>query len=114
MAETTAISWTDATFNPWKICTPVGPGCDHCYAAALSKRYGWGEYALGVPRQRTAAANWRKPLTWQRHAERGFLPDGKTPHHGRRPRVFCASLSDWLDNEAPDAWRHDLVDLIGK
>lgn len=112
MAEITKIAWTDATFNPWKICTPIGTGCLNCYAAALSIRYGWGEYKQGVPRQRTSAANWRKPLTWQRHAEKGLLPDGKTPHGGRAPRVFCASLADVFDNEAPDEWRHELFDLI--
>lgn len=35
MAETTGISWTDSTFNPWIGCTKVGPGCDNCYAEAL-------------------------------------------------------------------------------
>lgn len=29
-----------------------------------------------------------------------------------RPRVFCASLSDWLDNEVPIEWLVDLLDLI--
>jgi protein gp37 len=32
--------------------------------------------------------------------------------HGRRRRVFCASLADVFDNEAPDAWRADLFALI--
>lgn len=29
-----------------------------------------------------------------------------------RRRVFCASLADWLDNEAPIEWLVDLLDLI--
>lgn len=29
-----------------------------------------------------------------------------------RRRVFCASLADWLDNEAPIDWLMDLLDLI--
>jgi protein gp37 len=29
-----------------------------------------------------------------------------------RPRVFCASLADWLDNEVPIEWLVDLLDLI--
>nr|WP_264840963.1 phage Gp37/Gp68 family protein [Burkholderia cenocepacia] len=32
--------------------------------------------------------------------------------HGRRQRVFCASLADVFDNAVPDAWRADLFDLI--
>lgn len=115
MAEKTSIAWTDATFNPWIGCTKVGPGCDHCYAEAMDKRRRWKgatHWGVGVPRMRTSKANWRNPLTWQRHAERGLLPDGQTPHGGRSPRVFCASLADVFDNEAPEEWRHDLWDLI--
>src|SRR5262249_53398266 len=29
-----------------------------------------------------------------------------------RPRVFCASLADWLDNQVPRQWRSDLAALI--
>lgn len=115
VAERTAIAWTDATFNPWIGCTEVSPGCDNCYAKALDHRHKWGgdtHWGAGKPRMRTSAENWRKPLRWNRLAEKGLLPDGKTPTHGRRPRVFCASLADVLDNEAPDEWRRDLWDLI--
>lgn len=34
--------------------------------------------------------------------------------HGRRRRVFCASLADVFDNEASPSWRADLFDLIEK
>ena len=40
MADTTAISWTDHTFNPWQGCERVSPGCDNCYADAISRRVG--------------------------------------------------------------------------
>ena len=40
MGEKTGIAWTDSTFNPGRGCTRVSPGCDHCYASALSKRVG--------------------------------------------------------------------------
>lgn len=36
MGETTGISWTDRTFNPWMGCTKVSPGCKHCYAETLT------------------------------------------------------------------------------
>jgi protein gp37 len=32
--------------------------------------------------------------------------------HGRRQRVFCASLADVFDNQVDPAWRTDLFDLI--
>ena len=38
MAEKTGIAWTDSTFNPWRGCTRVSPGCTHCYAATFSVR----------------------------------------------------------------------------
>lgn len=102
MAAETKIAWARSTFNPWKICTPVGPGCDNCYAAALSRRYGWGEYKHGVPRQRTSAGYWKQPLAWEKKAAAGDRPW----------RVFCASLADVFDNEVPQEWRHDLWNLI--
>lgn len=107
MAETTAISWTDATFNPWIGCTKVGPGCDHCYAEAdfdlRRHRVTWGS---GNPRSRTSAANWNNPRRWERaHAD-------FQSQHGRRRRVFCASLADVFDNEVPPEWRADLLALI--
>jgi protein gp37 len=34
--------------------------------------------------------------------------------HGHRQRVFCASLSDVFDNQAPEGAREDLFELIAK
>lgn len=105
MAETTGIAWTDSTFNPWLGCTKVGPGCDHCYAEALDNRHRWGgatHWGAGVPRMRTSAANWRKPLAWNK----------KAAASGKPWRVFCASLADVFDNEVPEKWRAELWNLI--
>ena len=102
MAENSGISWTDHTFNPWLGCSNVSPGCDHCYAETLAKRWKNVEWGPRAERLRTSAANWQKPRTWNRRAERT----------GRRERVFCASLSDVFDLKAPEGWRHDLWDLI--
>jgi protein gp37 len=107
MAEATAISWCDSTFNPWVGCTKLSLACDHCYAERLMDhrlhRVQWGP---GQPRQRTSAANWRQPLLWEREHEAFMLA------HGRRRRVFCASLADVFDNEVPPEWRADLFGLI--
>lgn len=101
MAEQSAISWTDGTFNPWIGCTRVSPGCDHCYAARDNERRkwvpGWGE---GVPRRRTKT--WGDPLKWNR----------KAVETGYQPRIFCASLADVFDNEVPEQWRTDLWQLF--
>ncbi len=84
------------------MCTPVGPGCDNCYASAWAKRTGRGEYRQGVPRVRTTEENWKQPIKWNRKAQDA----------GVRRRVFCASLADVFDNEVPDEWRADLMKLI--
>lgn len=107
MAENSNIEWTHHTFNPWIGCQKVGPGCDHCYAEAWDARglqkqeARWGAHAA---RTRTSAANWRKPLAWDRAAAAV----------GARHRVFCASLADVFDNHSSilPEWRADLWALI--
>jgi len=109
MAATTGIAWTDSTFNPWIGCTKVGPGCEHCYAEALmDQRWHRVKWGTGQARERTSPANWRQPLAWERDHE-AFERE-----HGRHRRVFCASLADVFDNEAPPAWRAELFALIGQ
>lgn len=113
------IEWTDHTFNPWIGCTKVSPGCANCYAESLDKRWGHKSWGPGASRRRTSAANWRQPLAWNKAAEKAYLslahstPAG-TPIPFVRPRVFCASLADWLDDEVPIEWLADLLDMIRK
>lgn len=135
MGGNTMIEWSDSTFNPWIGCTKISPGCDHCYAERQDARgiYGGLHWGVGVPRKRTSAANWRKPLQWNDQAfvecpECGWrgewrdadVRNGCCPSCNHIPelfkparrRVFCASLADVFDNEVPAAWRVDLVELI--
>jgi protein gp37 len=35
----TGIEWTDRTWNPTTGCDKVSPGCTHCYAEAITKRF---------------------------------------------------------------------------
>ena len=100
--ENSKIEWTDHTFNPWIGCTKISPGCDHCYAEALSRARLGVEWGTGSPRRRTTPANWAKVRAWDR----------KAAQTGDRPKVFCASLADVFDNEVPAAWRAELFDLI--
>lgn len=101
MAEQSAISWTDATFNPWIGCTDISPACARCYARTLMQdRYGRVIWGPGQPRIRTKT--WGEPLKWNR----------KAALTGYRPRVFCASLADVFDNEVDQTWRDDLWQLL--
>lgn len=36
MGESSGIQWTHHTFNPWRGCTHVSPGCTNCYAEQLT------------------------------------------------------------------------------
>jgi protein gp37 len=133
MADRSAIEWTDSSFNPWVGCTKISPACDHCYAEAMmDTRLGRARWGAGQPRVRTSAANWRKPLRWDRTAfhecitcgwrgeDRALVEPGRVcpacsgnAFRAARRRVFCASLADVFDNEVPPQWRSDLFELIG-
>lgn len=117
MGAVTHIQWTDATWNPWEGCTKVSPGCLHCYAETRNQRFSGGaNWGKGKPRRRTSATNWKQPLKWDRDslASEGIADDPKHHEFRRVPRVFCASLADWLDDEVPVEWLRDLLALIGQ
>jgi protein gp37 len=98
----TKIEWCDFSFNPWWGCTKVSPGCDNCYAERDSTRFGHaGLWGTGEFRT-FGDAHWRAPLLWNEKAR----------HTVRRPRVFCASMADVFDNQAPEAERQRLFRLI--
>ena len=102
MGTETSIAWTTHSFNPWIGCTKVSPGCDHCYAETLNHRWGNDNWGKGKPRRVTADANWKQPLRWDKIAREA----------GERHRVFCASLADVMDDEAPQGQRERLWELI--
>jgi len=132
MGANSKIEWCDHTFNPWEGCTKVSPGCLHCYAEARNHRYAAGaNWGKGAPRRRTSAANWALPVKWNRESglfvqcskghrwqaksqdQEGYCPEcGDPEFHQVRPRVFCASLADWLDDEVPLEWLKNLLALI--
>jgi protein gp37 len=108
MAKETEIAWTDSTFNPWWGCQKTGPGCDRCYAEQLDKRTGGAHWGVGADRRRTSVKNWNDPIRWNAKHEEFFAL------HGRRQRVFCASMADVFDNAVPVEWRIDLFSLVAK
>ena len=101
MGEITKIEWTDHTFNPWYGCQQVSPGCKNCYAENdVDHRFHLVQWGPHGERKRTSVSYWRQPFRWVEKA------------NGRRARVFCASWSDWLDNQVPQQWRLDLAAVI--
>jgi protein gp37 len=116
MSENTKIEWCDHTWNPWRGCTKVSPGCANCYAERQSKRNSkvLGQWGPGAPR--VLAKNWGDPLKWNRK----FAPIEMVNAIGerftvsvRKPTVF-PSFCDWLDDEVDVKWLERFLELIHK
>lgn len=81
----TTIEWTEKTWNPVTGCTKVSPGCDHCYAEGIARRFaGSKAFPNGFdvtlhPERLDAPLRWRKPA-----------------------RVFVNSMSDLFHQDVPD------------
>lgn len=84
----TRIEWTDKTFNAWWGCIPVSPGCDHCYADTLARRWGHDVFQHRGPRRMLSDDYWRQPLAWNREAQRTGVPI----------RVFTMSMGDLFED----------------
>ena len=95
MGDKTAISWTSKTWNPWRGCTRVSPGCAHCYALARMEKLGFDPFTV------TRTKTWADPLRWQAQAEAA----------GIQERVFTCSWSDWFHPDA-DPWRAEAWDIV--
>ena len=102
MAGNTKIEWTDHTFSPWRGCQKVSPGCDHCYAEAITLRFKHASWGPGAERTLQSDKYWQQPFRWNKAAQKA----------GERRRVFCASMADVFDNAAPLSERQRLWALI--
>lgn len=98
--KNTKIAWCDHTFNPWVGCEAKSEGCVNCYAKAMHERWkGKGSFKV---RSATSAKNWEQPHRWNLEAKKS----------GKRARVFCGSMCDWLDRAADLEYRAMLLTLI--
>lgn len=102
MGSNSSIEWTTHTFNPWWGCTKVSDGCKFCYAEALSKRYGHDAWGPGRARRLMSDNHWKEPLKWNAEAQR----------QNTRHRVFCASMADVFEDQAPEGQIERLWELI--
>ena len=85
----TGISWTDLTWNPVSGCSKVSPGCKHCYAEALSKR--WGR-------------SFDVTLHPEKLKEVRKIPSGS--------KVFVNSMSDLFHEKVPFEFLDDVMKAI--
>jgi protein gp37 len=108
MAGSSAIEWTEATWNPVTGCDRVSPGCAHCYALDLAARL----KRMGQPKYQLDGA--------EKSSGPGF---GVTLHpsavdaplHWRTPRViFVNSMSDLFHEEIPDEFIEEVFAVMAE
>lgn len=92
MGFDTGISWTTHSWNPWRGCSKVSPGCKNCYMFTMLRR--WGEDPTNVVRA-------KKPTFYSILSKRMKPGD----------HVFTCSLSDFFIRAA-DEWRPEAWNLI--
>lgn len=106
MADSTKISWTDATWNPIVGCTIVSPGCTNCYAMRDAARIIRCSEGAGRPShyEGTIQPSKAGPV-WTGKVARA--PDHilTQPLRWRRPRrIFVNSMGDLFHESVPDEW----------
>jgi len=101
---TTAIEWTDRTWNPVTGCDRTSPGCDNCYALTMAKRL----KAMGQPRYQNDGDPRTSGPGFGVTCHRDVLDQ---PRRWRKPSmVFVNSMSDLFHKDVPlhfigDVWR---------
>ncbi len=94
MASTsTAIEWTDKTWNPTTGCSKVSPGCKNCYAETITKRFK-NNFPNGFkftlhPNRLGEPLKWRSPS-----------------------KVFVNSMSDLFHEEMPMTFLTQVFDVM--
>ena len=97
MAVSSAIEWTEATWNPVTGCTKVSLGCTNCYAERLARRL----QAMGNP-------NYAGGFEVTLHEHMLSLP-----LKWRQPRiVFVNSMSDFFHEAVPVDFIRRMFDVM--
>lgn len=99
MPGKTKIEWTESSWNPITGCSPISPGCAHCYAARFAKRL----QAMGNPRYKNAFEVTihedliNAPLSW------------------KKPQmIFVNSMSDLFHDDVPTEIIKRIFDTMNK
>ncbi len=94
----TKIEWTDKTWNPVTGCTKISPGCAHCYAEAIEKRFKRNlSFLPGEAIIRCHPERLEQPLKW------------------RKPqRIFVNSMSDLFHEDVPFAFIDEIFWVMSR
>lgn len=137
MSDQTNMPYADSVINFWSGCTPVGIGCDNCWARRLSERWPgkFGQWGKDKPRKwhegavKMALRLNKKPWVCEcgvgvrdkdcnaahyppkaQGSTADCFPCRKCSFHRRR--IFVNDLSDWLDPEVSVKWRIPMLDTV--
>jgi protein gp37 len=91
----TGIEWTDKTWNPTTGCQKVSPGCTHCYAEALTKRFPKNfpnGFNLTLHPERL-----QEPLSWSKPS-----------------RIFVNSMSDLFHEQVEIEFLKQVFEIIAR
>lgn len=99
MADTSAIEWTDATWNPVTGCSVVSPGCTNCYAMKLAgTRLQHHPSRAGLTRETKAGPVWTGEVRFNEQ----WLTQ---PIEWKAPRrIFVCAHGDLFHEAVPDDW----------
>jgi len=96
------IEWTHYSGSAWIGCTPVGPGCNLCYADAFfDKRLHMVEWGAGKARNKVKG-----------FAAKVRNASKQATKLGMRQRFFVNPAADIFDNEVADEWREEVWDVL--
>ena len=90
MGTNSGIDYVDASWGPWRGCTPVSEGCRNCYARRDMRRFGMDFYTVTRASDKTfyAPTEWTEPKL-----------------------IFVCPWGDFF-HKAADEWRRDALDVI--
>ncbi|MGB3491631.1 MAG: phage Gp37/Gp68 family protein [Elainellaceae cyanobacterium] len=92
-SSNTGIEWTDKSWNPTTGCNKLSPGCQHCYAKALTERFPKSfpqGFELTLHRERL-----EQPKKW------------RTPS-----RIFVNSMSDLFHKDVPFPFLQEVFSVM--
>jgi len=103
---TTAIEWTDDTWNPTTGCDRISPGCDNCYALTLAKRL----KAMGQPKYQNDGDPVRSGPGFKVTLHEDVV-EAPRRWRGRRS-IFVNSMSDLFHDEVPEGFIRRVFEVM--
>lgn len=101
------IEWCNETWNPAVGCSPISPGCQHCWAAAQAYRFGPPAFPAGLTKMGPEGPVWNgsvvlfpdrlnNPLSWKRK-RRAFVCSTSDLFHPSVPYEYIGKVFDVMD-----------------